>query len=115
MTTTAQKMKFSIKYFFTKCDQICRRLRIWPYLLKEFLIENLIFAQCTLGNQISKNVFDTMNISDNPKIDKKKGIKRRSHSSRAKASKEDEEDSRRKRQKLRDNVYRESPTCKKKR
>ena len=56
-----------------------------------------------------------MNISDNPKIDKKKGTKRRSHSSRAKASKEDQEDSRRKRQKLRDNVYRESPTCKKKR
>ena len=24
--STAQKMKFSIKYFFSKCDQICRKL-----------------------------------------------------------------------------------------
>ena len=27
-TNTAQKMKFSIKDFFSKCDQICRILRI---------------------------------------------------------------------------------------
>ena len=26
---TAQKMKFSIKDFFSKCDQIRRKLRIW--------------------------------------------------------------------------------------
>ena len=51
--------------------------------------------QCTLGNQISKNVFDTINVSDNPKIDKKKGTKKPSHSSRAKASKEDEKHRRR--------------------
>ena len=25
-SVTAQKMKFSIKYFFSKCDQICRKL-----------------------------------------------------------------------------------------
>ena len=30
---TAQKMKFSIKDFFSKCDQIGRRLRIRSYLL----------------------------------------------------------------------------------
>ena len=41
---TAQKMKFSIKDFFTKCDEICRKLRIWPHLLKKTLIKNFIFC-----------------------------------------------------------------------
>ena len=27
-----QKMKFSIKDFFSNCEQICRKLRIWPHL-----------------------------------------------------------------------------------
>ena len=31
---TAQKMKFPIKDFFSKCDQIC------SHLLKKFLMEN---------------------------------------------------------------------------
>ena len=39
----AQKMKFSIKDFFSKCDQIRRKLKIWPHLLKKSLIENFIF------------------------------------------------------------------------
>ena len=60
----------------------------------------------TLGNQISKNVIDAMNTSDNPRIDKEEGTKKRSHSSRAKASDEDEEYSRRKCQKLRNNSCR---------
>ena len=30
-----KKMKFSIKDFFSKCDQICSFLRIWSYLLKK--------------------------------------------------------------------------------
>ena len=38
----AQKMKFPIKNFFSKCDQIRRKLRIWSYLLKKSLIENFI-------------------------------------------------------------------------
>ena len=38
-TCTAQK-KFSIKDFFSKCDQIRRKLRIWSYLLKKSLMEN---------------------------------------------------------------------------
>ena len=50
-----------------------------------------------LGNQISKNVIDAMNTSDNLRIDMEEGTKKRSHSSRAKASEEDEEHSRRKR------------------
>ena len=35
-------MKFSIKDFFSKFDQIRRKLRIWSHLLKKSLIENFI-------------------------------------------------------------------------
>ena len=45
----AQKMKFFIKDFFSKCDQICRKLRIWSHLLKKSLMENLILVQCFSG------------------------------------------------------------------
>ena len=41
---TAQETKFSIKDFFSECDQICRKLRIWSHLLKKFLMENFIFC-----------------------------------------------------------------------
>ena len=37
-------MKFSIKDFFSKCDQISRNLRIWSHLLKKSLMENFIFC-----------------------------------------------------------------------
>ena len=40
----AQKMKFSIKDFFSKYDQICGFLRIWSHLLKKFLMESFIFC-----------------------------------------------------------------------
>ena len=40
---TAQKMKFSMKDFFSKCDQIHSFLRIWPHLLKKTLMEDFIF------------------------------------------------------------------------
>ena len=46
-TTTAQKVKFSIKDFLSKCAQIRRKLRNWPNLLKKSLMKN-IFVQCTL-------------------------------------------------------------------
>ena len=39
----AQKMKFSNKDFFSKCDQ---KLRIWSHLLKKSLMENFIFLNC---------------------------------------------------------------------
>ena len=35
LTHTAQKMKFYIKDFFSKCDQIRRKLWIWSHLLKK--------------------------------------------------------------------------------
>ena len=61
----------------------------------------------TTLNQISKNVINAMNTSDNPRIEKEEETKKCSHSSRAKASKEDEEHSRCKRQKLRNNSCRD--------
>ena len=47
---TAQKMKLSIKGFFSKCDQIRRKLRIWSYLLNKSLMENVIFlcSECDI-------------------------------------------------------------------
>ena len=41
---TAQKVKFPIKDFFSKCDQIRRKLQIWSHLLKRSLMENFIFS-----------------------------------------------------------------------
>ena len=38
------KNEFSIKDFFSKCDQIRRKLRIWSHLLKKSLMENFIFC-----------------------------------------------------------------------
>ena len=37
-------MKFSIKDFFSKCDQIRRKLRIWSNLLKKSLMEKFVFC-----------------------------------------------------------------------
>ena len=37
-------MMFCIKDFFSKCDQIRRKLRTWPHLLKKSLMENLILC-----------------------------------------------------------------------
>ena len=45
---TVQKMKFSIIDFFSKCDQIRRKLWIWSHLLKKSLMENFIFCAVTL-------------------------------------------------------------------
>ena len=41
---TAQKIKFSIKEFFSKCDQIHSFLRIWSHLMKKSLMENFFCA-----------------------------------------------------------------------
>ena len=42
--SNAHKVKFSIKDFFSKSDQIRRKPRIWSYLLKKSLMENFIFC-----------------------------------------------------------------------
>ena len=41
---TAQKMKISIKDFFSKYDQIRGFLRVWSHLLMKSLLENFIFC-----------------------------------------------------------------------
>ena len=43
---TAQKMKFSSKDFFNKCDQNRSLLPTWSQLLKKSLMEHLFFVQC---------------------------------------------------------------------
>ena len=45
-TLTEQKMKFSIKDVFSKCDQIRSFLWMWRHLLKKALMKNYIFVQC---------------------------------------------------------------------
>ena len=46
-THTAHKMKFSIKDFFSKCDQIGCLQRICSHLMKKSLMENFIFCAVT--------------------------------------------------------------------
>ena len=46
---TAQEMTFSIKDFFSKRDEIRRKLCIWLHLLGKFLMENFIF--CEVSNE----------------------------------------------------------------
>ena len=50
---TAQKLKFSIKDLFSKCDQICSFLRIWSHLLKKSLMENFILLYSDMRTRIS--------------------------------------------------------------
>ena len=55
---TAQKMKFSIKNFFSKYDQIRSLLQIWSHLLKKSLMENFIFCAVATGpNEYLKKSF----------------------------------------------------------
>ena len=42
--TKSAKMNFSIKDFFSKWDQIRRKLRIWSHLLQKSIMENFIFC-----------------------------------------------------------------------
>ena len=51
---TAQKMGFSSKDFFCKCDQISSFLQIWSHLLKKSLIENFIFCAVSYKNSIKQ-------------------------------------------------------------
>ena len=41
---TAQKMRFSVKDFFSKCDQIRSFLQIWSHLLNKSLMENFLLC-----------------------------------------------------------------------
>ena len=48
---TAQKMKFSNKDFFSKCDHIRSFLRMWSHLLQKSLMWNFIF--CAVNEYVS--------------------------------------------------------------
>ena len=52
---TPEKMKFSNKDFFSKCDQIRSFLRIWSHLLKKSLMENFIFCAVLLARVHMEN------------------------------------------------------------
>ena len=39
-----KRLNFSVKDFFSKCDQICKKWWIWSHLLKKSLMENFIFC-----------------------------------------------------------------------
>ena len=51
-------MKFSIKDFFSKCDQIRSFLEIWSHILKKSLMENFIFCAVLYLNRFHTLVND---------------------------------------------------------
>ena len=54
IVSTAQKMTFFIKDFFSKCDHIDRKPWIWSHLLKKPLMEN---PAALLGKRLSHRCF----------------------------------------------------------
>ena len=50
-----KKMKFSIKDFFSKCEQIRRKLRICSHLLKKSLMENFVF--CAVQKVFARTIY----------------------------------------------------------
>ena len=52
----AQKMKFSIEDFFSKCDQIRRKLRIWSHLLEKYLMETFIFLCSDIPTSLNQKL-----------------------------------------------------------
>ena len=62
-------MKFSIKDFFSKCDQIRSFLWIWSHILKKSLMENFILCSvtCFLASHFRLHNFQRINcISSGP-------------------------------------------------
>ena len=51
-SNTAQKVKFLLKNFCSKCDQIHSFLRIWSHLLEKSLMETLFLVQSKFFNWI---------------------------------------------------------------
>ena len=56
-------MKFSIKDFFSKCDQIRSFLRILSQLLKKSLVENFIFCTVIVTK---RSILDIAGVLDPP-------------------------------------------------
>ena len=59
-----KKIKFFIKGFFSKCNQICRKMQIWSNLPRKSLMENFIFTHCdlrsTFGHSQGTNLINLM-------------------------------------------------------
>ena len=55
-------MKFFIKDFFSKCDQIHRKLWIWSHLLKKSLMKN--FSFCAVNTHFHWLIFPNILCSD---------------------------------------------------
>ena len=65
-------MKFSMKNFFSKCEQIRRNLRIWSHLLKKSLMENFIFCAVQDNGQYlqsNQNYFSITLITSSIELD----------------------------------------------
>ena len=60
-------MKFSVKDFSSKCDQIRSLLRIWSHLMKKSLMENVIFREVIQScfSEMEENFFTKWGIFDN--------------------------------------------------
>ena len=52
LISTTQKKKFTIKDFFSNCDQNRSFQRVWSHLLKKSLIENFIFCAEFISNYV---------------------------------------------------------------
>ena len=67
---TRDKMKFSIKDFFSKCGQIRRKLLIWSHLQKKSLMENFIFCVVNLREMsiTSRQICAYLRMSDRTKL-----------------------------------------------
>ena len=55
-------MKFSIKDFLSKCNQIRSFLRLWSHLLKKSLMENFIFC-AVFRRCLTNTVMSVTNLS----------------------------------------------------
>ena len=65
---TAQKMKISIKDFFSKCDQIRRKLQIWSHLLKKSIMENFNFCAVLVSANDTRKYMNEKNVLVNKKV-----------------------------------------------
>ena len=55
----------SIKAFFSKCDQIRRKLRIWSHLLEKSLMEDIIFCAVIVTSPVPFWISQTPTTSSN--------------------------------------------------
>ena len=62
MMVTAQKMMFSITNFFSKCDQIRRKIRIWSHLLKKSVMKNFFFCAVGVAHYLDLKLIDNLKL-----------------------------------------------------